>query len=1058
MAQSATLPKISPPQVGRAVLRTRLFARLDSKAHGCQKIFVSGPPGAGKTTLVATHLAERGIRTLWYQIDVGDADPASFFHYMGLAAPLDNEQERLGLPRFAPESALGLEAFTRAYFRALFMQLGDRFALVLDNCHEAPPESPFLEIVRLACDELPPAGQLLLLSRAALPPQLARQQAYGALNIVDWNDLKLSTEEARQFALLHGRADLSHDALLRLNDEAGAWAAGFVLALRQSEPLLRSPASAARPGSNLFDFFAAEVFDRLNSTTQQILLDLSVLPRITPDAAVALTADAEAPKLLEWIAQNNLFTFRQGDRPLAYQFHPLFREFLLQRALLIRSPVEIAQLRRRAAGLLEGAGYIDDVAAVLREANAWDLLASFVCRHAPLVLSQSRQRTLATWLQMLPTAVIEADPWLLYWMGASQVLFDPQTSRPYFERAYPLFQSRGDCAGVLLAWSGVVDSIFHIYGDLSELDPWIAELEVILAKDPMFPSPEVAARVTFSMFVALSFRQPQHPQIGQWSERLSQIAAEVPDPVFALLARLHVATHSIWSGDLRRAAAELEELRDANAGGVSSPFVSLISDLVAATCYLHSGDHEDCLRAVESGLLLAAQSGIHIWDEVFLGHGASISLSRGDTERGRTFLQRMTGTLKANRFEEQAHFHNIACWSAWQEGKKAQARRHVHALMDYGARAGLPYFHTVGRLTAAIICLECGESAAAFDHLNAARTTGYAIGNPMIDWMADLTEAYMRFAQGDDAIGLACLSRGMASGVRHGYRHFFFWPRDAIAADCLKALEHSIEPEYAIELIRRSSLDPPASARFLDGWPWPLKVATLGRFEVMREGKLLRFGGKPQHMPLRLLKAVIAFGGHEVSEQQIIDVLWPDSEGDAGKQAFATTLARLRKLVGSDTLIRQDSRISLDPDTCWIDALALERHLDSPGSCTDKRLEHIGNLYRGPFLSAEDDAPWALPLREKLHVKVVAAMLKLGDQAHARGQQDKAIAAYQRGLEIDDLVEGFYAGLMNCHAALGQNADAVTTYRRCQRVFSARLGVEPSPATTRKYLSLLSSI
>ena len=49
-------------------------------------IWLVGPPGAGKTTLVASWLAARRGRQLWMQLDPGDGDVASFFHYLALLA------------------------------------------------------------------------------------------------------------------------------------------------------------------------------------------------------------------------------------------------------------------------------------------------------------------------------------------------------------------------------------------------------------------------------------------------------------------------------------------------------------------------------------------------------------------------------------------------------------------------------------------------------------------------------------------------------------------------------------------------------------------------------------------------------------------------------------------------------------------------------------------------------------------------------------------------------------------------------------------------------------
>ena len=74
MARKALqLAKLTRPRLHKAVARERLFKLLDEAREHKPAICGVGPPGAGKTTLVASWLDARSINGIWYQVDPGDA-------------------------------------------------------------------------------------------------------------------------------------------------------------------------------------------------------------------------------------------------------------------------------------------------------------------------------------------------------------------------------------------------------------------------------------------------------------------------------------------------------------------------------------------------------------------------------------------------------------------------------------------------------------------------------------------------------------------------------------------------------------------------------------------------------------------------------------------------------------------------------------------------------------------------------------------------------------------------------------------------------------------------
>src|ERR1700752_3841585 len=90
------------PSLARILPRERLFTLLDRGREG-PAAWVAGPPGCGKTTLVASYLDHAALPSLWYQLCDGADNVAPFFYYLGLAPEEFEDGEAPPLPLFAPE-------------------------------------------------------------------------------------------------------------------------------------------------------------------------------------------------------------------------------------------------------------------------------------------------------------------------------------------------------------------------------------------------------------------------------------------------------------------------------------------------------------------------------------------------------------------------------------------------------------------------------------------------------------------------------------------------------------------------------------------------------------------------------------------------------------------------------------------------------------------------------------------------------------------------------------------------------------------------------------------
>ena len=226
------------------------------------------------------------------------------------------------------------------------------------------------------------------------------------------------------------------------------------------------------------------------------------------------------------------------------------------------------------------------------------------------------------------------------------------------------------------------------------------------------------------------------------------------------------------------------------------------------------------------------------------------------------------------------------------------------------------------------------------------------MGSAYVEFMARLTEAQLCLDGGRESDGLRALAKALALGRERGYVNSRVWIPAVMAHLCACALEAGIEAGYVRGLIQQRGLVPESPLE-VESWPWPIKIFTLGRFEVLRDGEPVRFTRKVPRKPLALLKALIAFGGRTVREDLVIDAVWPDAEGDAARVALASALHRLRGLLGHEqAVLRQDGLLSLDAQVCWVDVWAVERLLGRAETANDPRefTRKATDLYQGSFL------------------------------------------------------------------------------------------------------------
>jgi DNA-binding SARP family transcriptional activator len=972
----------------------------------------------------------------------------------------------------------------------------DPLNLVIDDAEHLDEAEGSLRLVSELIRAELPTLRIAVAGRRSLALRVAKPRAAGRLAEMDESELGFDAEECAALLRLRGGREPLPEEIEDVMSATQGWPLGIALIAPHlgTEGARNGPLGLRemRSAEDLRSFFSEEFLESLQPELREGAIISSVARVVTP----AVIRSLDLPDTFsEQIARAGMLV-RDVDGGGAFTYHPLLREFLMERLVAERGAEERRRLHGAVAQVVADGG--DSSAAIEHwlKAQNWTEAVSAIERDGPLLVRTSAG-LLTHWLTLLPeearaTPTIRSLEGQLAWASG-----DNTKAIGALQDAIRGFKEHPNAPADWLARSVLTDSLFAT-GGIEALDEVVAGWDQPEAEPAGGLAP---AALMYAAVVLAAFAQFAE------SERLADAARSHPYPELV---------------------GPLDALRSAFADGPT-------------------GDLDKTLATVE-----AADRELQRFDPLnrrphLLGAVAVVLADRGEVDRALGVWVQIRGIVRggiAPLLADATHawcalLHAQAGRLAEAEAELAQHRRHETGFRAY-----------VGDVAPAVVASLRGDSAETLEHAERALTT--VDGGPILfrSWaVADLVPALAGVGHEDRAEevleqtveqldemlpgSLGRLHRGRLVALRAWMRHnegdsaradadlLEFWNVGEVSLRftlCREwerlqpvvwsALERgSLDPEPAIEAIseafpdglalvafvehpvpevRRAALAPAthsgapevlahlyrlakdpdpelaagasqAAERLARTMP-PLRFELLGDFVVGRGSWRVGEGwGRP--VDARLVRFLLANLDSAVPEDEIFEALWPELSPASARNSLQTATSRARRVLdppgATKSVIESVDRryrLVLGVDN-RVDAEEFRSAAEVALACDDagdrqRLLVRARALWGGEPLAEERYSDWAAAYRERLndrYTAVLAALLEI----HERAGEHTEVADVARELvNLDSLNEGGHRALITAYARTGRTGHALRQYLECRRALVEQIGVEPSAATS----------
>ncbi|MFZ3047507.1 MAG: hypothetical protein WA151_16480, partial [Desulfatirhabdiaceae bacterium] len=497
--------KFQIPNTSGLLRRPRLIDRLENISQKKMALVTAGS-GYGKSTLVSQTLQEMDVNIIWYTLAVWDCDPSVFLESLITAFCHHHRNFDIKLKHGRFRSAMTREQMDILLLNILAeieSSVSRNMVLVLDDFHRIPSASPVSHIIQFLVDRLPLMLHLVIIGRTEPGISLSRLQALREIIDIGEEDLSFQPDEIGFLYRTVFHQEIRPDTAGFLYARSKGWIAGLMLihnGLKGKSPdeLGEGICDIQTTRKLIHAYLNENIFEQQNGETKSFLLETSLLLQLHPDQCDAMFNRRDSRSILNTLWNHHLLTYSVGNSPEIFQYHDLFRQFLVEK-LMEEWGQDGVSRRHRVIGLFlnDRKDYSGALHHFL-EGHHWEEVRHILVHMEFSNLIRCSFSVLSYAVDQIPEEMVALDPGLILFRAKlSSLKGDVQNAIAGLQLALNLYERNGDRTG---AANCLKDMAFHHYltGDIQLALNQLLSLRHTVQPDPFFSLEVAGYLVLFS--------------------------------------------------------------------------------------------------------------------------------------------------------------------------------------------------------------------------------------------------------------------------------------------------------------------------------------------------------------------------------------------------------------------------------------------------------------------------------------------------------------------------------------------------------------------------------